>query len=123
MRAPIWIDDATILATAEDRGETHLYRIAADGSQAPVPLSKGALSVQTFHAAGSTIAMVQSTVEHPGELVTHEGSTLPVATALTRSWSGWERFAVPCDRRIRRDRRLDHAAGRVRRRRSATRCC
>ena len=96
VRAPIWIDDATILATAEDRGETHLYRIAADGSQAPVPLSKGALSVQTFHAAGSTIAMVQSTVEHPGELVTHEGSTLPVATALTRSWSGWERFAVPC---------------------------
>ena len=29
---PVWIDDATILATAENRGEQHLYRLAADGS-------------------------------------------------------------------------------------------
>ena len=31
----------TVLATAEDRGETHLYRVAADGSQAPEPLTQG----------------------------------------------------------------------------------
>ena len=34
-RAPVWLDDDTLLATAEDRGETHLYRLAADGSAAP----------------------------------------------------------------------------------------
>ena len=35
------LDDDTLLATAEDRGETHLYRVAADGSRAPQPLTQG----------------------------------------------------------------------------------
>lgn len=38
MAAPLWETDDSLLATAEDRGETHLYRLAADGSTAPEAL-------------------------------------------------------------------------------------
>ena len=38
-RPPVWLDDDTLLATAEDRGDTHLYRLAADGSAPPEPLT------------------------------------------------------------------------------------
>ena len=51
--------------------------------------------------------MARSTVAHPAEIVTLDG---PV-TDVTESFLGWERFAVPDDRRHRRDRRMDHAAG------------
>lgn len=91
-RQPVWTDDDTLLVTVEDRGETHIYAVAADGSRAPQPVTKGPLSVQGFDAAGGVVAIAQATVEHPAELVTLDG---PV-TSLTRSWSGWEKFAVPC---------------------------
>ncbi len=96
VRAPVWVDDATILAAAEDRGEAHLYRVADDASVAPAPLTKGAISVQSFDAAGGTIATIQSTVAHPGELVVLDGSAMSLSTSLTASWLGWERFAAPC---------------------------
>ena len=41
VRPPVWLDDSTLLATAEDRGETHLYRLAADGSTPPEPSRPG----------------------------------------------------------------------------------
>lgn len=92
IRPPVWRDDATVLATAEDRGDTHLYEIDATGAVAPRPLTSGRIGVQSFDAAGGTVALAQSTVEHPAELVTLDG---PV-TSLTTHWSGWEKFAVPC---------------------------
>ncbi len=91
-RPPVWRDDTTLLATAEDRGDTHLYEVDATGSVAPRPLTSGRLAVQGFDAAGGTVALAQSTVEHPAELVTLDG---PI-TSLTRSWTSWEKFAVPC---------------------------
>ena len=90
-RPPAWLDDETLIASAEDRGETHLYRLTVDGSVEPERLTNGPLTVQTFDAAGGRIAMAQSTVEHPAEIVTLDG---PV-TSVTRSFLGWERFAVP----------------------------
>ncbi len=90
-RAPLWLDDDVLLATAEDRGETHLYRLRADGSADPEPLTSGPITVHSFDAAGGRIAMAQSTVEHPAEIVTLDG---PV-TSLTRSFLDWERFTVP----------------------------
>jgi dipeptidyl aminopeptidase/acylaminoacyl peptidase len=90
-RAPVWVDDATVLATAEDRGDTHLYRLAVDASSPPEPLTRGPLTVHSFDAASGRIAMAQATVEHPAEIVTLEG---PV-TRITRSFLGWEKFAVP----------------------------
>ena len=91
-QAPIWLDNDTILASAEDRGDTHLYEVAADGSKDPLPLTKGAIAVHSFSAAGGTVAIAQATAQHPAELVTLDG---PI-TSLTTSWSDWQKFAVPC---------------------------
>jgi dipeptidyl aminopeptidase/acylaminoacyl peptidase len=91
VRPPVWLDESTLLATAEDHGDTHLYRLAADGSTPPEPVTSGRLSVSSFDAAGGRIATAQSTVQHPSEIVTLDG---PV-TALTRSFLGWEKFSVP----------------------------
>jgi len=90
-RAPLWLDDDTLLVTAEDRGETHLYRLPADGGEAPEPLTSGALTVTGFDARGGRIAMSQATVERPAEIVTLDGAV----TTLTTSFLAWERFAVP----------------------------
>ncbi len=91
-RQPVWTDDNTLLATVEDRGETHLYELVADGSRAPQALTKGPLGVQGFDAAGGTVAMAQSTVQRPAELITLDGQV----TTVTKSWSDWEKFTVPC---------------------------
>lgn len=91
-QAPVWMDDDRLLATAEDRGDTHLYELAADGSKDPQPLTKGPISVHSFAARGGTVATAQATVQHPAELVTLDG---PV-TSVTRSYSDWEKFAAPC---------------------------
>ena len=86
----MWFDDDTLLATAEDRGETHLYRLAADGSSPPERITSGPHTIHSFDAAGGRIAMAQATVERPAEIVTLDGSV----TSVTRSL-GWERFSVP----------------------------
>ncbi|MET0580317.1 MAG: S9 family peptidase, partial [Ilumatobacteraceae bacterium] len=91
VRAPVWLDDDTLLATAEDRGDTHLFRLVADGSAAPEPLTHGRSTVHAFDAAAGVVAMARSTVEHPAEIVTLTG---PV-TSITTSVRGWERFTVP----------------------------
>jgi dipeptidyl aminopeptidase/acylaminoacyl peptidase len=91
LRPPVWIDDTTLLAAAEDRGETHVYRLAADGSLPPERLTSGPMVVQSFDARGGRLAMSQAAVERPAEIVTLDG---PV-TAVTRSFLGWERFTVP----------------------------
>jgi dipeptidyl aminopeptidase/acylaminoacyl peptidase len=90
-RAPVWLDDDTVLATAEDRGDTHLYRLTVDGSAPPEPITRGPLTVHSFDASAGRIAMAQATVEHPAEIVTLDG---PV-TRITRRFLGWEKFTVP----------------------------
>lgn len=94
-RAPVWLDAEHLVATAEDRGETHLYRLHVDG-RAPEPLTTGALTVTDFDAAGGVIASTRSTVEHPGELWVDRGDGARQESAVTRSHLGWEKFAVPC---------------------------
>lgn len=95
---PVWDGNDHVLVTVEDHGDTHLHRIAADGSAAPEALTSGRLTVQAFDAAGGTVATVQATASHPGELVVLDGSTYSgsARTALTRSWSDWEKFTVAC---------------------------
>ncbi len=88
--APIWVDDDTLLATAEDRGDTHLYRLTVDGAE-PEQLTQGRIGVAAADAAGGRVAMSQAAVHRPGEITTLDG---PV-TNVTTSWRGWEKFAVP----------------------------
>ena len=109
-RPPVWLDDDTLLATAEDRGDTHLYRIAVDGGAAGAAdrTARSACSRSTPPAAASP--WPRRRVEHPAEIVTLDGpgdQRDPLAARV-----GEVRRAD--DRRQRRDRRLDHAPGRVR---------
>ena len=90
-QAPVWQDDDTVLAVAEDRGETHLYRVRADGGATPEALTKGPMTVQGYDTAGGTTRVATAAVDHPGELAALEGDI----TSLTTRASGWERFAVP----------------------------
>jgi dipeptidyl aminopeptidase/acylaminoacyl peptidase len=100
--APVWLDDNALLISAEDRGETHLYRVNTDGT-APVPLTSGPISVHSFDAAGGTIAYAADTVVcasdifvlddgRPRRLTSFADSYRAVANPLT-----WERFAVPSE--------------------------
>jgi dipeptidyl aminopeptidase/acylaminoacyl peptidase len=98
-RAPHWLGDDTLLATAEDRGETHLYRVHADGS-APERLTSGAIAVKAFDESGSTIAVCAGTVDGPADLHVVEGGALRRLTSFGERYAaavapvGWERFAV-----------------------------
>jgi dipeptidyl aminopeptidase/acylaminoacyl peptidase len=96
VQTPRWVDDETLYAVAEDRGETHLYRLHVDGRD-PVRVTEGPITVHAVGvggpAADRSVAYTCSTVEHPAELHTlAEGRR----THVTRSFRGWERFAAPC---------------------------
>jgi len=67
-REPLWVDDATLVCSAEDRGDVRLFRLQADGSVAPQPLSPENGTVTGYHVAGGTVAFTLSTSTRPGEL-------------------------------------------------------
>ncbi|MDN5790360.1 MAG: S9 family peptidase [Micrococcales bacterium] len=99
---PRWVDDETLLATAEDRGETHLYRIDAD-ARAPERVTHGPITVASFDARGGTIVACVSAVDRPADVhVVDASGRLRAVTdfgdryAETVSPVGWERFAVAC---------------------------
>jgi len=96
VRAPVWRDDATLLATGEDRGDTHLYELRSDASAPPRALTDGPLAVHGFDAAGGTVALAVAAVEHPAELCTLRDGALSAVTSVTTSRQGWEKFTVPC---------------------------
>ncbi len=52
---PRWLDDTTLLATAEDRGETHIVRVTTDGAT-PTKVTQGAISVKGFDARNGVVA-------------------------------------------------------------------
>ncbi len=93
--APIWESNDHLLGTAEDRGSTHLYRIAVDGSGDPVRLADGPLTVTDAAAAGTTLVTTRTTVNHPAELYIGDERRSHVGDAVASRSVGWERFAVP----------------------------
>jgi dipeptidyl aminopeptidase/acylaminoacyl peptidase len=81
--APVWLDDQTLLAAAEDRGSCHLYRLHVDG-RPPEPLTTGPLTVHGFDAAAGVVATARSTVRHPADLwVAREGADERVTHVAT----------------------------------------
>jgi len=99
-RAPIWESAEALLAVAEDRGETHLFRITADGG-APQRLTEGAITVKQFDAAGGTTAATIGAVDGVADLfVLGEGGVRRLTTFAAR-YTGevrpqrWERITVP----------------------------
>jgi dipeptidyl aminopeptidase/acylaminoacyl peptidase len=66
-QAPVW-DGGELIASCEDRGNLHLYRVAPDGSGPPLLAVGGERVVTSFDAAGGTLAFTASTVDRPPEL-------------------------------------------------------
>ncbi|MEO7398172.1 MAG: S9 family peptidase, partial [Ilumatobacteraceae bacterium] len=98
---PVWLDESTILASAEDRGACHVYAITADGSSTPRPVTTGARWVRAWHAAGPTLAMTISSVDRPPELFVSVDGTETQLTSLSDVYRAevkplpWEHFVVP----------------------------
>jgi dipeptidyl aminopeptidase/acylaminoacyl peptidase len=95
MQVPVWVDDETLLATAEDRGDQHLYRLTADGSSAPERLTAGPRTIVNCDVAGGTIATTQTTIDRPPELYVDDIRRTHVTEHTAAATLGWERFAVP----------------------------
>ena len=60
MREPIWDEDGGLLFAVEDRGNTHLYTVAADGSGEPRLVAGGERQVTGYDAAGGVLAFAAS---------------------------------------------------------------
>lgn len=99
-RPPVWLDDATLLASIEDRGDVHLVEVAADGSSAPHRVAPQEGVVTGFDRAGGVTAFTRSTATRPGELfVLDDGEAVPL-TDITAGFAAqarlrpYERFTV-----------------------------
>ncbi|MEX0846205.1 MAG: S9 family peptidase [Ilumatobacteraceae bacterium] len=98
-RAPVWEAAGTLLTTAEDAGQTHLYRVATNGVS-PMALTHGALTVKMFDAAGGTIAVTVGTVDAVADLYVLRDHELVRLTDFGDRFRAaaqpqtWERFAV-----------------------------
>lgn len=99
--AVLWLNNSALLAAAEDRGETHLYQVALDGS-APTRLTSGPIAVNSFDAASGTIAYAAAGVDAVSDIFVHGDNTSQRLTSFADTYRSvakpntWERFAVPC---------------------------
>jgi dipeptidyl aminopeptidase/acylaminoacyl peptidase len=94
-RPPVWESDTHLLATAEDRGTTHLYRISAAGTAEPARVTDGAVSVTSFDAAAGVIARAEESTTHPAELHVGDERRTHVGDELAVGLIGWEHFTAP----------------------------
>jgi dipeptidyl aminopeptidase/acylaminoacyl peptidase len=94
-RPPVWESTDQLLAAAEDRGDTHLYRLAVDGSSTPTAVTDGALTVVGFDAAGGTLVTTRTTAGHPSELFVGDERRTHVGDAIADRSIGWEKFTTP----------------------------
>jgi dipeptidyl aminopeptidase/acylaminoacyl peptidase len=67
MREPAWDEDRIVFGV-EDRGNVHVYAVAADGSGEPERLVGGELSVRGFDARDGTLVHAASTATRFAEL-------------------------------------------------------
>lgn len=98
-RPPVWRADGTVLAAAEDAGETHLWLVHPDGST-PTRLTAGPLTVKGFDAAGDTVAIAAGAVDEVNDIFVLRGETLVRLTDFAERYrqaarpQQWERFEV-----------------------------
>jgi dipeptidyl aminopeptidase/acylaminoacyl peptidase len=65
---PVWLDDDSLLVSAEDRGDVHLYRVSTSGADDPRPMWNGTGCVTGYDAAGGVTVFTLSTATRPGEV-------------------------------------------------------
>jgi dipeptidyl aminopeptidase/acylaminoacyl peptidase len=104
--APVWLDDETLIAYAEDRGTAHVVQVDATGKIAPKWLTSGRRIVKSFNVSGSaenaTVAFVASEVNQLTELfvLTEFGekrlSNLSALLIAESAPQNWEHFTVQC---------------------------
>ena len=101
-QGPIWVDDAHLLAVAEDRGEQHLHVLTANGSAPPRQITEGPRTVAQVSAAGglngdrpAQLATAESTMAHPAELFVNGERRTTVTTLIEQRTLPWEKFTVP----------------------------
>lgn len=86
-RPPHWLDDSTLLVSVEDRGNVHLYRVAADGSTPPEGLWTGEGCVTGFDERAGTVAFILSTPTRTGELHVLDGNGVRQLTDITAAFA------------------------------------
>ena len=92
-RQPIWTDDNTLIAVVEDRGETHLYELAADGSR---DLRRRSPRARSPCKASMPPVGRWRWPRQPCNVPPSCSRSTARSRRLTRSWSDWEKFTVPC---------------------------
>jgi dipeptidyl aminopeptidase/acylaminoacyl peptidase len=83
-REPIW-DRDDLLFAVEDRGNTHLYRVPADGSGKPEPVVDGELCVTGWDAASGRVAHSLSTATQLSELYLGDRRITSVGAPFTET--------------------------------------
>ncbi|MFL5797286.1 MAG: S9 family peptidase [Actinomycetota bacterium] len=98
MREPAWDGDSVLFAV-EDSGNTHLYRVASDGSGDPELVVGGDLQVTGFDSAGDRVAHAATTPTRLSELFAGERRLTAVGDdfAAARELSAPERFTAKSD--------------------------
>ena len=100
-RAPVWTSATTLVASAEDRGQTHLFSVSTDGA-APRPVTSGPIAVKGFDHAGGTTAYVASAVDEVADVFVITDGAPRRLTSFAAAYReaaqplAWERFTVPC---------------------------
>jgi len=102
--APVWHRGA-LLALAENRGTTHVHRVALDGAAVPAPVTSGSLTVKGLGAGDGTVAYAASAVDEVTDVFVLDPAVPGGARRLTTFADRyrqavepqvWERFAVAC---------------------------
>ena len=100
--APIWMNDGSLLAYAEDRGTAHPVRVDPTGKRSPEWITVGRRITKGVHASGSTIGFVASAVDQMTEVYAFsnnkERRLSDLGTNLVDEVAPqtWEHFTVPC---------------------------
>ena len=99
---PIWMNDGSLLAYAEDRGTAHVVRLDPTGKKSPEWVTTGRRITKGLDAAGSTIGFVASAVDQLTEVfAVVNGTERRISSLGTNSIreispQSWEHFTVPC---------------------------
>ena len=93
--APVWVDDTTVLAAADDRGTTHIHRLTVDGKP-PERLTDGKRVVTGFDWKSDTLATAETTVDRSAELFVESDGDRTQRTDVGMAGLGWEHFLAPC---------------------------
>jgi dipeptidyl aminopeptidase/acylaminoacyl peptidase len=100
-REPIWLDDETLLAKAEDRGNEVLLVVRADGDGEPLVLRGGPGCIPFYDWRAGTLAFAHTVGERPAELHAVVGGDESCLTEVAASFvrrarpRPFEHFTVP----------------------------